>query len=85
MNIFKAMAVAELDEATRSIPVIDFGPAFRGEPSGLAAVAWQVREASEHVGSFYLAGHGVPESVVEDAFAASRASSTLCPSRKKGR
>ena len=30
MNIFKAMAVKELEEATRAIPVIDFGPAFRG-------------------------------------------------------
>ena len=72
MNIFKAMAVKDLEEATRAIPVIDFAPAFRGEPGGLDAVAAQVRQASERVGFFYLAGHGVPSSTVEAAFEASR-------------
>jgi isopenicillin N synthase-like dioxygenase len=72
MNIFKAMAVKDLAEATKAIPVIDFGPAFRGEPGGLEAVAGQVREADERVGFFYLAGHGVPQAVIDRAFAASR-------------
>ncbi|MBI2207605.1 MAG: hypothetical protein HYU41_27550 [Candidatus Rokubacteria bacterium] len=45
MNIFKALAVRDLDEATRAIPVIDFGPALRDEPGGLDAVARAVREA----------------------------------------
>jgi isopenicillin N synthase-like dioxygenase len=72
MNIFKAMAVKDLDEATKAIPVIDFGPAFRGEPGGLESVAAEVRRASEQVGFFYLAGHGVPQTIIEDAFAASR-------------
>jgi hypothetical protein len=49
MNIFKSMAVKDLEEATRAIPVIDFGPAFRGDPGGLDAVAEQVRRASEQV------------------------------------
>ena len=35
MNIFRAMAVKDLDEATCAIPVIDFAPAFRGEPAGI--------------------------------------------------
>ncbi len=39
MNSFKGMAVADPDEATRSIPVIDFGPAFRGQPGGLAPIS----------------------------------------------
>src|SRR5260370_31915688 len=72
MNIFKAKAVRDLEEATRAIPVIDFAPAFLGEPGGLDAVAAQVRQASERVGFFYLAGHGVPSSTVEAAFEASR-------------
>ena len=72
MNIFKAMAVKDLEEATRAIPVIDVAPAFRGEPGGLEAVAAQVRRASEQVGFFYLAGHGVPETLIDSAFAASR-------------
>jgi isopenicillin N synthase-like dioxygenase len=72
MNIFKAMAVKDLDEATKAIPVIDFGPAFRGEPGGLESVAAEVRRANEQVGFFYLAGHGVPQTIIDDAFAASR-------------
>ena len=72
MNIFKSLAVKDVEEATRAIPVIDFGPAVRGEPGGLDAVGSRVREASERVGFFYLAGHGVPPGVIDDAFAASR-------------
>ena len=72
MNIFKAMAVRSVEEATRAIPVIDFGPAFRGEPGGLDAAAVEVRRACEQVGFFYMAGHGVPQAVIDAAFEASR-------------
>jgi isopenicillin N synthase-like dioxygenase len=72
MNIFKAIAVKDVEAVTKTIPVIDFGPAFRGEPGGLEAVAGQVRRASERVGFFYLAGHGVSPRLVEAAFLASR-------------
>jgi isopenicillin N synthase-like dioxygenase len=72
MNIFKARAVKNLDEVTRDIPVIDVGPAFLGEPGALDRVAAEVRRASEHVGFFYLAGHGVPQTIIDGAFAASR-------------
>src|SRR5512144_768670 len=75
MNILKRLAVKDVLEATRAIPVIDFSPALRAtpaDPEGLEAVARQVRRASETVGFFYLAGHWVPDAVVERAFAASR-------------
>jgi len=72
MNILKSMAVKDVEEATRAIPVIDCGPAFRNEPGGLESVARQVRRASQEVGFFYLAGHGVPSAVVDAAFEASR-------------
>ncbi|HEX2826007.1 MAG TPA: 2-oxoglutarate and iron-dependent oxygenase domain-containing protein [Burkholderiales bacterium] len=72
MNIFKAMAVRSVEEATQAIPVIDFGPAFRAEPGGSDAVAAQVRHACENVGFFYLAGHGVPQDIIDGAFDASR-------------
>lgn len=72
MNIFKAEAVTDLEDAARAIPVIDFGPALGGEPGGLEAVARQVRRACEAIGFFYLAGHDVPQAVVAQAFAASR-------------
>ena len=72
MNIFKTMAVKNLEEVTRAIPVIDVGPAFRGAPGGLDDVAAEVRRASEQVGFFYIAGHGVPQAIIDAAFAASR-------------
>ena len=72
MNIFKAMAARSVEEVTRSIPVIDFAPAFKGEPGALDAVAAQVRHACENVGFFYMAGHGVPQEVIDGAFDASR-------------
>ena len=72
MNIFKTMAVRSVEEATREIPVIDFGPAFRGEPGALEATVAKVRHACEKIGFFYLAGHGVPQAVIDAAFAASR-------------
>jgi len=72
MNIFKTMAVKNLEEVTRAIPVIDVGPAFRGEPGGLDGVAAEVRRASEQVGFFYIAGHGAPQAIIDAAFAASR-------------
>ena len=72
MNIFKAMAVKDLEEASRAIPVIDVAPAFRGAPGGLEAVAAQVRSASEQVGFFYVAGHGVPETLIDSALAGTR-------------
>lgn len=72
MNIFKAMAVRSVAEATRSIPVIDCGAAFRAEPGGLDAAAAAVRRACEEIGFFYLAGHGVPQALIDDAFGAAR-------------
>jgi isopenicillin N synthase-like dioxygenase len=72
MNIFRAQAVRDVAEATRAIPVIDFGPAFRGEPGGLEAVAARVRHACESIGFFYLAGHGVSPRLVRAAFEAAR-------------
>jgi isopenicillin N synthase-like dioxygenase len=72
MNILKAMAVTDVEEATRAIPVIDFSPALQGDPGGLAAVADRVRRASQEVGFFYITGHGVPPAVVDRTFDASR-------------
>src|SRR2546430_9121613 len=72
MNLFKTMAVANPEAASQAIPVIDVGPAFRGEPGGLEAVARQVGHASETVGFFYVAGHGVEQAFIDDAFQASR-------------
>lgn len=72
MNIFKALAVKDVGEATRAIPVIDVAPAFAARPGAADAVAREIRRASETIGFFYLAGHGVPQALVDAAFQASR-------------
>lgn len=71
MNIFKTQAVKDPEAIARAIPVVDLAPAFAGG-SGLEQVAAQVREASERVGFFYVKGHGVPQPIIDAAFAASR-------------
>ncbi len=81
MNIFKAQAVKDPDTIARAIPVIDLAPAFAGGP-GLEPVAAQVREASERVGFFYVKGHGVPQPIIDAAFAASREFHALPPEDK---
>ncbi len=54
------------------IPVIDAGPLLAREPGGAARVAAAMRDAAETVGFFYVSNHGIPDTVIEDARAASR-------------
>src|SRR4029453_8103455 len=72
MNIFKALAVKDFEAATKAIPLIDVGPAFHGGPGAVDTVGLEVRRACEMDGFFYLAGRGVPQAVIDEAFAASR-------------
>lgn len=62
------------DLGRESIPVIDISAA-RG-PSGdadIAAVGRALRAASQELGFFYIAGHGVPEEKIQAAVSAARA------------
>src|ERR1051326_2838766 len=72
MNLFKEHGVRDYAAAAAQIPVIDFGPAFRGEPGALRRTAAEVRHACEHIGFFYALDHGVPDALIDRAFAASR-------------
>ncbi|HEX5325833.1 MAG TPA: 2-oxoglutarate and iron-dependent oxygenase domain-containing protein [Acetobacteraceae bacterium] len=72
MHLFQQHAVTDLAAAAGSIPVIDYGPCFAGAPDALTALAGQVRHACEHVGFFYALNHGVPQPLIDRAFAASR-------------
>jgi len=72
MNLFKENAVRDPEAAARIIPVVDYGPYFAGEKGALARLAAEVGHACEHVGFFYAKNHGVPEALVERAFAAAR-------------
>ena len=72
MNLFQAQGVKDYERAAAQIPVIDFGPAFAGETGALDRTASTVRDACEHVGFFYALNHGVPDDLIQGAFAASR-------------
>jgi isopenicillin N synthase-like dioxygenase len=72
MHLFRQQAVSDYADAAGKIPVIDYGPCFAGEPGALERVATAVRDACENVGFFYALNHGVPQAVIDRAFAASR-------------
>jgi len=72
MHLFKQYAVRDADEAAGTIPVIDYGPYFAGEDGALAPLAAELRQACAEVGFFYAKNHGVPQPLVDRAFAASR-------------
>ncbi len=53
-------------------PVIDVGPLRSARIEDRAAVAEALGQACREVGFFYAAGHGIPDAILEAAFAASR-------------
>ena len=53
------------------VPVIDLQPYLSG--TGKTAVVRQVADACARIGFLVVSGHGVPEAVIEDMLAASRA------------
>ncbi|MEQ8965507.1 MAG: 2-oxoglutarate and iron-dependent oxygenase domain-containing protein [Azospirillaceae bacterium] len=55
------------------IPVIDVAPLASGDSEGTAAVAAAIGRACRGTGFFYIRGHGVPDTMMAEAFAASRA------------
>src|SRR4051794_25404873 len=72
MHLFQQHAVKDLSAAAAKIPVIDYGPYFAGEPGALECLAEKVRHACEDVGFLYVLNHGVPQEIVDRAFAVSR-------------
>jgi isopenicillin N synthase-like dioxygenase len=72
MHLFKQHEVQDYRAAARLIPIIDYGPFFAGSPGALGRIAAEVRHACENVGFFYALNHGVPEGLIDRAFAASR-------------
>ena len=71
MRFFETKAVRS-EDVSSFIPVIDVERVFAGDAGALERAGADVRRAGEGLGFFYLAGHGVPQAVVDDAFSASR-------------
>ena len=55
------------------IPVVDIAGLVAGDPAASLAAGRAMRAASERIGFFYVASHGVPGPVIDRAFAAARA------------
>jgi isopenicillin N synthase-like dioxygenase len=72
MHLFRQHAVKDLAATASTIPVIDYGPYFAGEPGALQRLAADLRYACENIGFFYALNHGVPQDTIDRAFAASR-------------
>ncbi len=51
------------------IPLIDVSGYLAGTPGAAEIAAQQLRYAFENVGFYYLAGHGVPQSLIDTAYA----------------
>ncbi|MFP6749100.1 MAG: 2-oxoglutarate and iron-dependent oxygenase domain-containing protein [Alphaproteobacteria bacterium] len=71
MHLFKEQAAKDLGSAAAQVPIIDLGPYLGDEAGALDAVAAEIGAACERVGFFYIANHGVPESLIENTFAQS--------------
>ncbi|MDX8481950.1 2-oxoglutarate and iron-dependent oxygenase domain-containing protein [Mesorhizobium sp. VK24D] len=54
-----------------AIPVLDFS-GYQADPDSRRQFLEELRRAARDVGFFYLSGHGVPQSLIDDVLGASR-------------
>ena len=65
------------------IPVVDLAGSFTGDGARKAAVAAEIHKASRDTGFFYVANHGIDQSVTDRAFAAAKSFFALPLEQKK--
>lgn len=65
-----------------TLPVVDVAPLWDGGAEGLAAVSAEIGRACRTTGFFYVSGHGIPDGLLADVFAASRSFFALPPADK---
>jgi isopenicillin N synthase-like dioxygenase len=54
----------------QTIPVLDIAPLRDGKPGALERLGEELRQAFTEVGFYFVRGHGIPEALLEDTFAA---------------
>jgi isopenicillin N synthase-like dioxygenase len=59
--------------ALTDVPVIDLSRAVAGDPAARAAVGAEIDRTCREVGFLVIGGHGVPQSLVDEAFATAAA------------
>ena len=57
-------------DAVDEIPIIDLGPYLTGEPGAKEQAAVELRHAFENIGFYFITNHGVPQELIDEAFAA---------------
>lgn len=72
MNTAPAELTAQTIEEA-NLPVIDLSGLFTDDPADKAQVAKALGDAARTSGFFYITGHGVPQQLIDDVFAASKA------------
>lgn len=60
------------EDAIDEIPVLDLGPYLAGDPGAKAAMGAKLAHVFERVGFYFLVNHGVPQSLIDGAFAAAK-------------
>ena len=83
MHLFKQHAVKDFESTANQIPVVDYGPYFAGTPGALERIAADVKYASENIGFFYALNHGIPQTTIDAAFAASQRFHALPDAEKR--
>lgn len=66
-----------------TIPVIDISALIAGEPGAEAAIGREMLRIAEDIGFFYIRGHGVPQTFIDEVFALSRAFFTAPAAQKQ--
>lgn len=56
----------------KHIPIIDLQDSFSGNRQRSEAIAWEIHKAGRDCGFFYVANHGIEQSLVDNAFGAAK-------------
>ena len=64
-----SLAAPVLRNIDEEIPVLDLAPYLAGTPGALERLAGELRHAFEHIGFYFIKGHGVPQALCDQVFA----------------
>ena len=64
-----SLAPAVIRNAEEQIPILDLASYLQGRSGALEQLAAELRHALEHVGFYFIRGHGVPEALSDRVFA----------------
>ena len=66
MSLAAPAALSKIDE---EIPILGLAPYLAGQPGALERLAGELRHAFEHIGFYFIKGHGVPQALCDQVFA----------------